>query len=115
MENKPYYDKHPQRGKCTPEAIASIPEYECEQDKPATKEEQQIIDNILYLKKFKGQEESILGQLRYSNRQAVEKEMAALREWTSRQNHWNSPSEGYAALNKVREYIDTRWPKAKEK
>jgi hypothetical protein len=30
---KPYYDKHPQRGHCTPEAIASEPEYECD---PAT-------------------------------------------------------------------------------
>jgi len=29
-EKKPYYDKHPQRGKATKEAIATIPEYECE-------------------------------------------------------------------------------------
>jgi hypothetical protein len=42
-------------------------------EEPATEEEKAIIKNILYLKKFRGQEKSILGQLRYSNKQAVEK------------------------------------------
>ena len=38
MKDKPYYDKHPNRGKCTPEAIASIPEYECESEAEAKRD-----------------------------------------------------------------------------